>query len=1082
MKSNLYKYIALIIGMMGVFFSCEKDSPVAPDNEVVNPKEEETKVIHYRATVSGGEGTRATIDDDKHYIFEAGDRLFVTSGTDMYGALTLVSGVGTSKAVFEGELTCVDNFEPENSTVLSGTLVSISDAIHTYSDGKITETTYPLGYCDTFTDAVSKYSNFIGSSTFGDKSFVLAQKSSFMIFSIIFDEDVSAGTSTTVAITNGDDTVVRTSSMETESVNGDVQLNFVAAFPQGFEFVESSSKPRLTVTASGIDDTYYFPAMALQSNQYYTFYRYLVESDYFTIEALEASTSVTFNYATSASDGIQYSKDGGRNWTSYNMTKDGAITLESAGDKLSFRGKRTAYNCSGGTRLITVADNKPCYIYGNMMSLLCSGDTYTMPTELTTENTFHSAFKDCTWVRAKSDEKLLLPASIVKKCSYEQMFSGCTGLTTTPVAALPAETLYEGTYYQMFYGCTSMISAPSIAAVTTGRNSCHEMFYGCTSLTASPALLATTVGNGSYRRMFYGCTSLVTASTIGTASTLFDDQSCYMMFEGCTSLQTMPSLPATTLASSCYNRMFQDCTSLVNVVSLPATELASACYRDMFYRCTALVTASILPTITAVASFSCRGMFSGCTSLQTVGGTINLAGVSAQESFTEMFNGCTNLTTAPELHINARGSGSCYNMFINCKSLTSVTGTITSDSTDPNTLRGMFNGCTALESAPTFNITAVGNECCKQMFKDCISLTSFQSTGDITADSTCYAFYEEMFAGCKTLVSVPDLDLKKLGDYACKSMFSGCSVLETVNGSIKLTESSRYQTFYQMFFNCSDLTSAPTLSFDASGSQSCYRMFRNCGKLTSVGGNGITSSSADSYIFQEMFYGCSSLASVPELNITGIGVGGCSNMFNKCKALTSVTGSITINSTEGYTLCEMFSECEKLETIPTITISAVGEKSCYKMLWKAKKFNDVSKISLSASTLAANCYESMFDSCTSLTTAPALPATTLASGCYKIMFWGCTSLTTAPDLPATELVNECYQLMFQACSSLTYIKCLATSTSGSNCTANWLAGNNGVNVPNTSDCIFVKNAAAAVDFWSRDVNGIPSEWTVQYNP
>lgn len=38
------------------------------------------------------------------------------------------------------------------------------------------------------------------------------------------------------------------------------------------------------------------------------------------------------------------------------------------------------------------------------------------------------------------------------------------------------------------------------------------------------------------------------------------------------------------------------------------------------------------------------------------------------------------------------------------------------------------------------------------------------------------------------------------------------------------------------------------------------------------------------------------------------------------------------------------------------------------------------------------CYYYMFENCTSLTTAPALPATTLTNGCYDSMFKGCTSL------------------------------------------------------------------------------------------
>ena len=69
-------------------------------------------------------------------------------------------------------------------------------------------------------------------------------------------------------------------------------------------------------------------------------------------------------------------------------------------------------------------------------------------------------------------------------------------------------------------------------------------------------------------------------------------------------------------------------------------------------------------------------------------------------------------------------------------------------------------------------------------------------------------------------------------------------------------------------------------------------------------------------------------------------------------------------------------------------------------------------------TMADYCYASMFDSCTALTTAPALPATTLAEGCYAYMFGGCASLTTAPALPATTLAEYCYQYMFAGCAKI----------------------------------------------------------------
>ena len=104
--------------------------------------------------------------------------------------------------------------------------------------------------------------------------------------------------------------------------------------------------------------------------------------------------------------------------------------------------------------------------------------------------------------------------------------------------------------------------------------------------------------------------------------------------------------------------------------------------------------------------------------------------------------------------------------------------------------------------------------------------------------------------------------------------------------------------------------------------------------------------------------------------------------------------------------------------------TSVAERYCYQSM-----FQDCTLLTtapeLPATTLASNCYTQMFRGCTSLTTAPALPATTLESSCYDEMFQGCTSLTTAPELPATTLASGCYRSMFLKCTGL---KISATQT------------------------------------------------------
>ena len=87
------------------------------------------------------------------------------------------------------------------------------------------------------------------------------------------------------------------------------------------------------------------------------------------------------------------------------------------------------------------------------------------------------------------------------------------------------------------------------------------------------------------------------------------------------------------------------------------------------------------------------------------------------------------------------------------------------------------------------------------------------------------------------------------------------------------------------------------------------------------------------------------------------------------------------------------------------------------------------------------------------------------------MFQRCTSLTTAPALPATTLTDSCYGGMFYYCSNLNYIKCLATDISASNCTSSW------VNYVQTNSGTFIKNPN--MTGWTTSTSGIPSGWTVQ---
>ena len=161
----------------------------------------------------------------------------------------------------------------------------------------------------------------------------------------------------------------------------------------------------------------------------------------------------------------------------------------------------------------------------------------------------------------------------------------------------------------------------------------------------------------------------------------------------------------------------------------------------------------------------------------------------------------------------------------------------------------------------------------------------------------------------------------------------------------------------------------------------------------------------------------------------------------------------------------MFEGCTNLRTAPALPATTMTER-CYDGMFNGCT-NLVNAPVLPATTLAEGCYAGMFYGCSSLTTAPALPATTLATSCYLSMFNGCTGITVAPTLPATSLAYSCYYGMFNNCSALTSVTTYAQDISATDCLYRWLE-----NVSATGDFY---NYGSAV--YPSGSSGIPTGWT-----
>ena len=163
----------------------------------------------------------------------------------------------------------------------------------------------------------------------------------------------------------------------------------------------------------------------------------------------------------------------------------------------------------------------------------------------------------------------------------------------------------------------------------------------------------------------------------------------------------------------------------------------------------------------------------------------------------------------------------------------------------------------------------------------------------------------------------------------------------------------------------------------------------------------------------------------------------------------------------------MFSSCTALTAAPALPAMTLANECYLQMFYGCSSLTAAPE--LPAMELKESCYSGMFHDCSNLSTPPALPATTLASRCYYMMFYNCSSLTAAPVLPAPTMVTDCYNMMFYSCWRMSSITCLATSGIDENGSTNrWL-----YNVAGNGKFTKASNAN-----WPEGNSGIPIGWTV----
>jgi len=467
MKGKYIKYLLLYLLQLALL-SCVKETPEDPAVEPAN-------TILYSVTVSQSPLTRVAISESEFtagcsYIFELGDKLYVEhrdgETLKLYGVLNLVSGEGTGTARFEGELKFLNDFVPEDNTLINATVVGAGAAEGFFQFGNptddpavdpgtiITGVTYPSSPSyTTQPEMVRKYSYFTGSSTYDAKNFNnLTQQSVFLLFSLEVNRTKIGANpmETTVSIKKNGTPVHSVTGVPVTGLSAVGYIKCTAVVPV-------SKNPELQSAEIWAGDLKcgdsFASDLSLAVNHYYSVERSSLATDWFRVKAISAGTTVTFNYCEPEYS-IKYSLNGGETWNDYTQVQDIPLNKD---QEICFQGRRPNYKnalAEGGSTYGAPSTNpilwanKKCYIAGNVMTLLADRENLS-------DEAFDGAFSkqntNNTWLDIDPNDPLLLPATTLTLRCYKGMFRRCTSLQYAP--DLPVETPFTECYSGMFRDC-----------------------------------------------------------------------------------------------------------------------------------------------------------------------------------------------------------------------------------------------------------------------------------------------------------------------------------------------------------------------------------------------------------------------------------------------------------------------------------------------------------------------------------------------------------------------------------------------------------------------------------------------------
>ena len=365
----------------------------------------------------------------------------------------------------------------------------------------------------------------------------------------------------------------------------------------------------------------------------------------------------------------------------------------------------------------------------------------------------------------------------------------------------------------MFYQMSTLVNPPVLSNATTLVQSCYEnMFYGCTNLTTAPALPAATLATRCYYNMFYGCSKLnyieclatnisATNCTTGwvngvaATGTFVKSTSMNSWTTGVNGIPSGWAIQAygydkyltiiSTINSNTIGWRATD-SSITKTISI-STDNGTTWTNVASTTATNGATLATLNTgdkllVKGSNKVYANGSYYNCF---TSTGNFNVEGNIMSLLYGDDFENQTTLTTTTNTYIFSslfRGCtklGSAANFVLPATTLTKAT----------YCYERMFYGCTSLTTAPALPATTLANYCYRNMFYGCTSLTTAPALPATTLTNSCYYY---MFTNCSSLTTAPALPATTLIANCYAAMFRGCSSLNYIKAMFTTTPSSTY--------------------------------------------------------------------------------------------------------------------------------------------------------------------------------------------------------------------------------------------------------------------------------------------------